>query len=354
MATSCAKLMIRAGDRGHHVTARAWRSCRLASAAEADRRPGRAVETTSGPAAPDSWRCGLPTGWTVRGRHRSRSPLARRRPSAAHFRFAVTIAVARRAATTGYRRKSPPIGGSDYTPGLRPHRAPRISRPAISITRRQTSVRGVDVRIAPGLKGRVRDGDRRRSPGRDRASSAPRVTLARRARTLASGDLGPSTTTIMTGTRALRPWRRRSQDIQSTPASTTCSKAATLIVLYNTQEFVPNLYAPFPAQLPGQRAEEVSRRGFAGRDSRARRTKAFTTPNQITKADFDGWIEQRGSKVLHRVGRGVYADDRHATIRGQEPQRGRLGHGDLRQGALIRYFRLRLPPPANRSVVPGA
>ena len=33
--------------------------------------------------------------------------------------------------------------------------------------------------------------------------------------------------------------------------------------------------------------------------------QAFNWPNKITKADFDGWVEQRGSKFFTQVGRGV-------------------------------------------------
>ena len=47
----------------------------------------------------------------------------------------------------------------------------------------------------------------------------------------------------------------------------------------------------------------------------------LTTPNRITEADFDGWIEQRGSKFFTEW------DDAYAPLvetrdTGQEPQRG--------------------------------
>jgi hypothetical protein len=47
----------------------------------------------------------------------------------------------------------------------------------------------------------------------------------------------------------------------------------------------------------------------------------FTTPNRITQADFDGWVEQRGSKFM------VSWDPAYKALlsthdTGQEPQRG--------------------------------
>ena len=97
----------------------------------------------------------------------------------------------------------------------------------------------------------------------------------------------------MTGTRAyavredLKTYNRRLLDY--------VKDGGNLIVLYNTQELVPNLYAPYPGELPARRRRSVGG-GFAGRDPRTRRTRSSTTPNRITKADFDGWVEQRGSK----------------------------------------------------------
>ena len=69
-----------------------------------------------------------------------------------------------------------------------------------------------------------------------------------------------------------------------------------LIVLYQTQEYVPSAMAPYPASLP-RGAEEVSEE-----DSTVRLLQPdhplMTTPNSLTETDFDGWIEQRGSKFF--------------------------------------------------------
>ena len=73
-------------------------------------------------------------------------------------------------------------------------------------------------------------------------------------------------------------------------------RGGNLIVLYQTQEYVPSAMAPYPASLP-RGAEEVSEE-----DAPVRLLvpdhPALTVPNRITAADFDGWIEQRGSKFF--------------------------------------------------------
>ena len=80
-----------------------------------------------------------------------------------------------------------------------------------------------------------------------------------------------------------------------------------MIVLYNTFELVPNQFAPFPGELLTS-AEEVSEE-----DSPitilAPAEQSFTWPNKITLADFNDWVEQRGSKFWTYVGQGLHADD---------------------------------------------
>ena len=94
-----------------------------------------------------------------------------------------------------------------------------------------------------------------------------------------------------------------------------------LIVLYQTQEFVPNDMAPFPAMLP-RSAEEVSEEDAPVTilDPEA---PLFSEPNQISDADFDGWIEQRGSKFFTEWDT-AYTPLIETHDTGQEPQRGVL------------------------------
>ena len=110
------------------------------------------------------------------------------------------------------------------------------------------------------------------------------------AQDLASGDL-TRFSAIMTGTRAyavrddLKTYNRRLLDY--------AKNGGNLIVLYNTQEFVPNQYAPFPGELP-RSAEEVSEENSPV-EILAPADPVFNTPNKITKP-----ISTTGSSSVDR------------------------------------------------------
>ena len=92
-----------------------------------------------------------------------------------------------------------------------------------------------------------------------------------------------------------------------------------VVVLYQTQEFVPAEMAPHPASLPPG-AQEVSEED-APVTLLAPSHPLLATPNRITGADFDGWLEQRGSKFFAEW------DDAYTPLvethdTGQAPQRG--------------------------------
>jgi LmbE family N-acetylglucosaminyl deacetylase len=177
-----------------------------------------------------------------------------------------------------------------------------------------TSVRGVDVRIAPGLEVGYVMGIGDEVPAGIGQLGATVTLLGEQE--LAAGDLRRYDA-IMTGTRAyavrddLKTYNRRLLDY--------VQQGGNLIVLYNTQEFVPDTYAPFPAQLPA-RAEEVSEEDSPV-DILAPSHPLFTTPNRITKADFDGWVEQRGSKFFTEWN-AAYTPLIATHDQGQAPQQG--------------------------------
>ncbi len=102
-----------------------------------------------------------------------------------------------------------------------------------------------------------------------------------------------------------------------------------LIVLYNTQELDPAAQAPFPGKLPGN-AEEVSEED-ATVTILAPDHKVFTSPNRITAADFDGWVEQRGSKFWTEWD-AAYTPLVESHDRGQAPQRGGWLHARVGKG----------------------
>ncbi len=178
-----------------------------------------------------------------------------------------------------------------------------------------THVRGVDVTIAPGLKvGYVMGAGDEVPSGIQQLGADVRLLGAR---DLASADLGQFDA-IVTGTRAygvrddLRTYNARLLEY--------VRAGGNLIVLYNTPaEFDPRQFAPYPATLPRD-AEEVSEE-----DSPvtilARSRPEFTTPNAITTADFDGWVEQRGSKFWSEWD-AAYTPMIETHDTGQAPQRG--------------------------------
>jgi len=178
-----------------------------------------------------------------------------------------------------------------------------------------TTVRGVDVKIAPGLKvGYVMGvGDEVPSGIAQLGVDVQLLT----SRDLASADLSRFTA-IMTGTRAygvrddLRTYNQRLLEY--------VKNGGNLIVLYNTpQEFDPKQFAPFPAVLPRD-AEEVSEEDSPIEILAPNRAE-FTTPNRITQADFDGWVEQRGSKFFSSWD-AAYTPMIATHDQGQPPQRG--------------------------------
>jgi hypothetical protein len=102
-----------------------------------------------------------------------------------------------------------------------------------------------------------------------------------------------------------------------------------LIVLYNTQELVPRQHAPFPGELPRD-AEEVSEED-SPIEILAPQDATLTGPNRITKADFDGWVEQRGSKFWSAWD-AAYTPIVAAWDRGQPPQKGGWLHARVGNG----------------------
>jgi LmbE family N-acetylglucosaminyl deacetylase len=180
------------------------------------------------------------------------------------------------------------VNGRQYREGYelieaRDLEARYLYRPSVA------KVRGVDVQVVPNLKVGYVMGIGDQVPLGLQQLGA-QVTLLTE-RDLGTADLS-TYDAIMTGTRAylvrddLKTYNKRLLDY--------VNAGGNMIVLYNTAELVPNQFAPFPGQLPGN-AQEVSEE-----DSPVTilspAQQAFNWPNKITLADFNGWVEQRGSK----------------------------------------------------------
>lgn len=106
-------------------------------------------------------------------------------------------------------------------------------------------------------------------------------------------------------------------------------KGGNLIVQYQTPEFDAAPFGPYPYTM-GRRPEEVSEED-AQVTILMPDTPIFQYPNQITEADFDGWVEERGSKFLTEWDRNYQAlltcNDRE-----QEPQHGGLLYAQYGEG----------------------
>ena len=183
-----------------------------------------------------------------------------------------------------------------------------LFRPATS------RVRGLEVAITPDLNvGYVMGVGDDVPSGIDQLGAS--VTLLQEAE-LAGAAL-EEYDAIVVGTRAyavrqdLHTYNRRLLDY--------VYRGGNLIVLYQTQEFVPEQMAPYPASLP-RGAEEVSEED-APVTILAPGHPVFSGPNTITEADFNGWVEQRGSKFFTEW------DDAYTPLvethdTGQDPQAG--------------------------------
>jgi hypothetical protein len=185
-------------------------------------------------------------------------------------------------------------------------------------------VRGVAVEIAPRLRVGYVMGVGDQVPA-GIAQLGARVELLDAA-ALATGDLS-GYDAIVTGTRAyavredLRTYNRRLLDY--------AEAGGNLVVLYNTQELVPSRHAPFPGELP-RNAEEVSEED-SPLTILAPDHPALSWPNRITLADFEGWVEQRGSKWWSEWDPAYTALlETHDT--GQERQRGGWLHARYGKG----------------------
>ena len=106
-------------------------------------------------------------------------------------------------------------------------------------------------------------------------------------------------------------------------------KGGNLIVQYQTPEFDAAPFGPHPYTM-GRRPEEVSEED-AQVTILMPDNPIFQYPNPITEADFDGWVEERGSKFLTEWNENYQAlltcNDRE-----QEPQHGGLLYAQYGQG----------------------
>jgi len=149
-------------------------------------------------------------------------------------------------------------------------------------------VRTVDVRIASALRTAYITGTGDEVPAALVQLGAAVEFLD--AAALATGDLSKYHTILL----GIRAYAAR-QDVKTYNARLLeyVRNGGVLVVQYNTQEY-DNNYGPHPYTMTA-RAEEVSEEDSPV-EILAPEDPVFRWPNRITARDFEGWVEQRGSK----------------------------------------------------------
>ncbi len=104
----------------------------------------------------------------------------------------------------------------------------------------------------------------------------------------------------------------------------------TLVVQYQTPEFDKN-FGPYPYTM--NRPEEVSEEDAPVKILKPKHP-IFNTPNKITAKDFEGWVEQRGSKFW-RTWDSRYTPLLESNDKGQDPQRGGMLIAEYGKGYYI-------------------
>ncbi|MGE0887545.1 MAG: PIG-L family deacetylase [Blastocatellales bacterium] len=216
--------------------------------------------------------------------------------------------------------------GREYSEGYeviahRDNEPRHLYRPATMI------VRGVDVKVAPNLSVGYVMGVGDEVP---KALEQIGVKVAMLGESdLAGGNLDQFDAVIV-GIRAtavrddLKAYSKRLLEY--------CERGGNLVYQYQTQEFDEAPYGPYPYKL-GARAEEVSEE-----DSKVTildpANPVFNWPNTIAVADFDNWVEERGSKWMSTW------DERYQPLletndRQQPPQRGGLMFARYGKGTFV-------------------
>lgn len=216
--------------------------------------------------------------------------------------------------------------GREYTEGYeviahRDNEPRHLYRPATM------AVRGVDVKVAPNLSVGYVMGVGDEIP-KALEQIGVKVTMLGE-NDLASGNLDQFDAVIV-GIRATAV--REDLKAYSKRLLEYCERGGNLVYQYQTQEFDAAPYGPYPYKL-GARAEEVSEE-----DSKITildsSNPIFNAPNKITLADFDSWVEERGSKWMSTW------DERYKPLlqcndREQAPQKGGLMFAQYGKGTFV-------------------
>jgi LmbE family N-acetylglucosaminyl deacetylase len=216
-------------------------------------------------------------------------------------------------------------------------------RPYFLYAKAQYVTTGTDVKVAPGLNVAYIEGSGDDVPAALEQLGVHVTYLS--AQDLAGANLSKYST-ILLGVRAyaVRP------DLVANNARLLeyVHNGGTMIVQYNTPEFDHN-FGPYPYVMTNDPEEVTDEKSVVSILEPT--SPVFTWPNKITSADFDGWIEERGSKFLDTW------DPKYTPLlethdKGQKPQEGGLLYARYGKGIYVYNayaFYRQLP-----SGVPGA
>ena len=185
---------------------------------------------------------------------------------------------------------------------------------------------GVNVKVAPGLKAAYITGTGDDVPSALEHLGVKVAFLS--AADIASADLS-AFDTIVLGVRAYAA--RPELATYNNRLLEYVRNGGTLVVQYNTPEFDKN-YGPYPYQM-GNNPEEVTDEASAINILKPDHP-VFQWPNSIAAKDFNGWVEERGSKWMRSW------DPRYDALlethdEGQEEQKGGLLYARYGKGVYV-------------------
>lgn len=202
-------------------------------------------------------------------------------------------------------------------PGLRPD---YLYRPAV------LRVSGVDVKVAEGLTVGYITGSGDDVPA-SLENLGVHVTFVAPS-DVASADLSKYSV-ILLGVRAYAA--RDELKVYNSRLLDYVKNGGVMIVQYNTPEFDHN-FGPYPYEM-GSNPEEVTDEE-SKMDILDPKNPVFLWPNQITARDFEGWVEERGSKFL-KSWDSHYEALLSTQDEGQPPQKGGLLYARYGKGVYI-------------------
>jgi hypothetical protein len=188
-------------------------------------------------------------------------------------------------------------------PGLRPY---NLYKPARLLTRK------VDVKVAPGLRIGYIMGTGDQVPDAIEALGVTPHLLT--AAELASGDFS-EWNVLVVGIRAYS--NRRDLAAAQPRLDAFVRRGGTLVVQYQSSDFPASLPLKL-GRFPERVVDESAPVKLLSSDS-----PLLTSPNVITTADFDGWVEERGHSFLDSWDP-AYTALTETADPGQDPQRGGL------------------------------